>query len=180
MHGDNKAFPLQTVICLFHRQGAFSFPWQMIFETWHCFTALNVFNFCLQRMYCFYYKPIVCICHCSFFPHELPFPVFPLPSCAVPPAEDSYYFLPQKESTFCGTFTIKDTAAIMENMYERFDKKKFLEKCTKYDFPTDKQIREFSTGMKAKFKLLSVAKRFLFSVIDITLIQFRILLSPNL
>lgn len=59
------------------------------------------------------------------------------------------------ESTFCGTFTIKDTAAIMENMYERFDKKKFLEKCTKYDFPTDKQIREFSTGMKAKFKLLS-------------------------
>ncbi len=59
------------------------------------------------------------------------------------------------ESTFCSTFTIKDTALIMENMYGRFDKKKFLEKCARYELPVDKKLREFSTGMKAKFKLLS-------------------------
>ncbi len=58
------------------------------------------------------------------------------------------------ESTFCGTLTVKDAAAVMENMYRRFNRKKFLDKCGGYGLPLDKRIKDFSTGMKAKFKLL--------------------------
>lgn len=59
------------------------------------------------------------------------------------------------ESTFNGTFTIPDTAAVMEAMYDKFDRKTYLEKCGKYGLPMKKQIQEFSSGMKAKFKLLT-------------------------
>lgn len=59
------------------------------------------------------------------------------------------------ESSFNGMLTIKDTVAIMEAMYSRFDKKRFCDKCGQYGLPMDKQIKDFSTGMGAKFKLLT-------------------------
>lgn len=58
------------------------------------------------------------------------------------------------ESTFSYMFTIKDVVRMMEAMYQKFDKEHFLKKCTEYNLPMDKQIKEFSTGMKAKLKLL--------------------------
>lgn len=59
------------------------------------------------------------------------------------------------ESTFNNLFTIMDSAAVMEAMYDNFDRKSFLDKCAKYGLPMKKQLKEFSTGMKAKFKLLT-------------------------
>lgn len=59
------------------------------------------------------------------------------------------------ESTFNNLFTIMDSAAVMEAMYDNFDQKSFLDKCAKYGLPLKKQLKEFSTGMKAKFKLLT-------------------------
>lgn len=58
------------------------------------------------------------------------------------------------ENTFNDMLTIKDVTAIMETMYQNFNKTDFLRKCEKYGLPMKKQIKEFSTGMKAKFKLL--------------------------
>ena len=58
------------------------------------------------------------------------------------------------ESTFNNGLTIGDVTVVMETMYDNFDKKKFIEKCEKYGLPMKKTLKEFSTGMKAKFKLL--------------------------
>ncbi len=58
------------------------------------------------------------------------------------------------ENTFSCMLTVKDIMSIMAAMYKRFDKKQFIQKCEKYQLPFDKQLKEFSTGMKAKLKLL--------------------------
>lgn len=58
------------------------------------------------------------------------------------------------ESTFSSMLTIKDVIPIMEAEYRYFHKDWFLQKCEYYKLPLNKPIKEFSTGMKAKFKLL--------------------------
>ena len=58
------------------------------------------------------------------------------------------------ENTFSCMLTIKDIIAIMAAMYRNFNKEKFIQKCERYQLPFDKQLKEFSTGMKAKLKLL--------------------------
>lgn len=58
------------------------------------------------------------------------------------------------ENTFSCMLTIKDIISIMAAMYRRFDKEQFVQKCKKYQLPLDKQLKDFSTGMKAKLKLL--------------------------
>lgn len=58
------------------------------------------------------------------------------------------------ENTFSCVLTVKDIVAMMQAMYHRFNKEQFLKKCEKYQLPLDKQLKEFSTGMKAKLKLL--------------------------
>lgn len=58
------------------------------------------------------------------------------------------------ENTFSCMLTVKDIISIMSAMYKRFDREQFLRKCEKYQLPLDKQLKEFSTGMKAKLKLL--------------------------
>lgn len=58
------------------------------------------------------------------------------------------------ENTFSCMLNIKDIIAIMEAMYRKFDKDTFVKKCEQYQLPFDKALKEFSTGMKAKLKLL--------------------------
>ncbi len=58
------------------------------------------------------------------------------------------------ENTFNGALAIKDVVEVMKAMYHKFDKDYFLKKCEIYGLPIEKQIKDFSTGMKAKFKLL--------------------------
>ena len=58
------------------------------------------------------------------------------------------------ESTFNDVLTIKDTISVMEAMYPKFEKDSFIRKCEQYELPLNKQLKDFSTGMKAKFKLL--------------------------
>ena len=50
--------------------------------------------------------------------------------------------------------TVRDTAAMLDGFYRSFDRADFLEKCRGYQLPVDRKIKEFSTGMKAKLKLL--------------------------
>ncbi len=59
------------------------------------------------------------------------------------------------ESGFNGMLTINDITTVMESMYKTFDKKTYLEKCESFGLERNKKINDFSTGMKAKFKLLT-------------------------
>lgn len=59
------------------------------------------------------------------------------------------------ESGFSTMLTVKDIIKIMAAMYPAFHKERFLEKCSHYQLPPDKQIKDFSTGMKAKLKVLT-------------------------
>lgn len=58
------------------------------------------------------------------------------------------------EAGFSAELRVKDIVPIMAAMYSKFDKQDFIKKCEKFDIPMDKKLKEFSTGMKAKFKLL--------------------------
>lgn len=57
------------------------------------------------------------------------------------------------ESGFSNYFNIRDVAGIMDKLYEDFDKEEFIRVCTENNLPKDKNIKDFSTGMKAKLKV---------------------------
>lgn len=59
------------------------------------------------------------------------------------------------DSGFSGWLCVKDAAAVMARLYREFDRSRFMEECGRFGLPTDKKIKEFSTGMKAKLKVLS-------------------------
>ena len=58
------------------------------------------------------------------------------------------------DSGFSGYITVKDLIPILTAFYKKFDKEAFLKNCAKYKIPLDKKIKEFSTGMKTKLKIL--------------------------
>lgn len=58
------------------------------------------------------------------------------------------------ESGFSSYFSVKDIVAVLRKMFDSFDEKAFLEQCRKFELPLNKRISEFSTGMKAKLKVL--------------------------
>lgn len=58
------------------------------------------------------------------------------------------------ESGFNEMFTVKDIAVIMKNSYKNFDGEWFISKCNYFKLPLSKKISEFSSGMKAKVKVL--------------------------
>lgn len=51
--------------------------------------------------------------------------------------------------------TMKDMETVLSRMYPRFDRAMFQEYCRRYQLPADKRIKEFSTGMLAKAKILA-------------------------
>ncbi len=58
------------------------------------------------------------------------------------------------ESGFSGYLTVGQLVPIMAAMYTKFDKDNFIKGCSKYKIPMQKKIKDFSTGMKTKLKLL--------------------------
>lgn len=58
------------------------------------------------------------------------------------------------DSGFSGYLKIKDIIPILQNTYSKFDKALFIEQVQRFQLPVNKQIKEFSTGMKAKLKVL--------------------------
>ena len=59
------------------------------------------------------------------------------------------------DSTFSDQLAIDDIRAVLRAMYRDFDEAFFREMCGKFNLPTDKPLKEFSTGMKAKAGLLA-------------------------
>ena len=49
---------------------------------------------------------------------------------------------------------MEDLIPILRSLYPSFEESAFLEKCQKLELPLNKKIKEFSTGMKAKLKVL--------------------------
>ena len=56
--------------------------------------------------------------------------------------------------SLCEYIKLKDLIDVLKNTYKDFDVDSFLQKCNQYQFPLDKKINEFSTGMKAKLNVL--------------------------
>lgn len=59
------------------------------------------------------------------------------------------------DSGFSGYLTINDILPVLDALYDTFDKKFFEEQVERFGLPRKKKIKEFSTGMKAKLKVLA-------------------------
>lgn len=58
------------------------------------------------------------------------------------------------DSGFSGYLTIKDIVPVLKNLYRNFDYSFFMKQVNKFQLPLDKKIKDFSTGMKVKLKVL--------------------------
>ncbi len=59
------------------------------------------------------------------------------------------------DSGFSGYLTINDIIPILSQLYANFDKPFFMRQMQRFQLPANKKIKDFSTGMKAKLKLLA-------------------------
>lgn len=59
------------------------------------------------------------------------------------------------DAGFSGYLTIQDLIPVLKSIYTNFKEEEFREKCKKFRLPTDKKIKEFSTGMKRKLQVLA-------------------------
>lgn len=57
-------------------------------------------------------------------------------------------------SSFSGYYRITDVAKIMKAFYPTFDENAFMKKINHFQLPINDKIKTFSTGMKAKLKVL--------------------------
>lgn len=58
------------------------------------------------------------------------------------------------EANVCEYLTAKDLIPIMKAMYKDFSTEDYMDKCKAYGIPLKKIIKDFSTGMKAKLKVI--------------------------
>nr|WP_330371921.1 ABC transporter ATP-binding protein [Lacrimispora aerotolerans] len=59
------------------------------------------------------------------------------------------------DSGFSGYLTLSDISVFLKHLYKKFNKEEFEQKCRDAGLPFHKRIKEFSTGMKAKLKLIA-------------------------
>ena len=59
------------------------------------------------------------------------------------------------DSMFSTFLSVEDVIAVLRAMYRDFDEPFFREMCRKSDLPLKKKMKEFSTGMKARVKVLT-------------------------
>ena len=58
------------------------------------------------------------------------------------------------DSGFSEYLTVNDIIPIMSSLYREFDRDYFLNQVARFRIPSDKKIKEFSTGMKAQLKMI--------------------------
>lgn len=58
------------------------------------------------------------------------------------------------DTGFSGYLTLKDISLILKNLYKDFSIQEFMKKCSEFSLPLNKRLMDFSTGMKAKAKVL--------------------------
>ena len=74
---------------------------------------------------------------------------------AVRPADLQRIGVVMAESGFSGELTVTDVSKILAAFYPDFDAAWFREKAESLSLPMKKKLKEFSTGMKAKVKVLA-------------------------
>lgn len=80
--------------------------------------------------------------------------LFNKPFDAITPEDRQNIGVVFSNATFNGHLTIKDIAPILAAMYKRFSKEDFLHRAEAMGLPLKKKIKDFSTGMNAKLKVL--------------------------
>lgn len=58
------------------------------------------------------------------------------------------------DSGFSGYLKIKDIIPVLKKLYANFDDSFFMEQMDRFQLPLNKKIKDFSTGMKAKLKVI--------------------------
>lgn len=58
------------------------------------------------------------------------------------------------DSGFSGYLTVQDLLPVLQNLYHEFDNNLFIKQIHRFQLPMDKKIKDFSTGMKAKLKVI--------------------------
>ena len=58
-------------------------------------------------------------------------------------------------SGFSGYLRVKDIIPVLRTLYPEFDERKFRNMCGRFGIPENKLIKDFSTGMKAKLKVIA-------------------------
>ena len=58
-------------------------------------------------------------------------------------------------SGFSGYLSVRDILPVLKSMYGSFQEMDFIKKCGQFGLPLDKKIKDFSTGMQAKLKILT-------------------------
>ena len=58
------------------------------------------------------------------------------------------------DSGFSEYLKVQQLIPVMSRLYPDFQEKEFRERCERFQIPLNKQIKEFSTGMKAKLNVL--------------------------
>lgn len=80
--------------------------------------------------------------------------LFNKPFDAITPEDRKNIGVVLSNATFNGHLTIKDIAPILAAFYEQFNKADFLHRAEAMGLPLKKKIKDFSTGMNAKLKVL--------------------------
>ncbi len=81
--------------------------------------------------------------------------LFGKPVGKMSPADRSRIGASLADSGFSVYITIRDAGRILKGCYPSFREDWFREQCIRYGLPETKKIRELSTGMKAKLKVLT-------------------------
>ncbi len=77
------------------------------------------------------------------------------PQTALTPQDKEKLGVVLSDSGFSEYLTVRDVAAVMRRMFAKYDDAKFREECRRFGLPEKKKIKEFSTGMRAKLKLIA-------------------------
>lgn len=80
--------------------------------------------------------------------------VFGKDACLLTAEDKSCLGVALSDSGFSMYLNVNDVKHILKKMYREFDEVFFLKKCEQQRLPLEKQIKDFSTGMKAKLRVL--------------------------
>ena len=80
--------------------------------------------------------------------------VFGIPAEKLTPSDKQEIGVSLAEAGFSVQLTVQDIEKILGKMYPKFNAELFQRKCREFRIPYQKKLKEFSTGMKAKLRVL--------------------------
>lgn len=76
------------------------------------------------------------------------------PACQITKKDREKVGVVLPDACFSGYLYVEDLIPVMSRIYVNFKKGEFLNRCGNFGIPMRKKLKEFSTGMKAKLKIL--------------------------